>query len=184
MAFLPLSVSLSPPGPKAAMLIAPSSHSTLSSPLLPSSETLSLLSPLNCFQISRAGNLARGHRRSWIVRMAPEEQRLTRRSPLDFPVEWERPKHSRRPDIFPQFSPMKTPLPPPMPEDPPPDEEEEEEDEDNEEEKEKEKEEEEEEEKNDPEEEGPGEPLQDKSNGPYGDYNSGPKLGNKGGKGA
>ncbi|GER48354.1 hydroxyproline-rich glycoprotein family protein [Striga asiatica] len=162
MAFLPLSVSLSAPGPKTAMLMAPSSHSTLSSPLLPSSsETLSLLSPLNCFQISRAGNLARGRRRSWIVRMAPEEQRLTRRSPLDFPVEWEKPKHSRRPDIFPQFSPMKTPLPPPMPGDPPPDEEEEEEDEDNEEEKEKENEEEEEEEETkDPEEETPGEPLQ------------------------
>ncbi|KAK8682872.1 hypothetical protein V6N13_038953 [Hibiscus sabdariffa] len=59
--------------------------------------------------------------------MAPEEEKLTRRNPLDFPIEWERPKPGRRPDIFPQFSPMKTPLPPPMPYDPPEEDEEEEE---------------------------------------------------------
>ena len=41
--------------------------------------------------------------------------------------EWERPKPGRRPDIFPQFSPMKTPLPPPLPCDPPEEDEEEEE---------------------------------------------------------
>lgn len=41
--------------------------------------------------------------------------------------EWERPKPGRRPDIIPQFSPMKTPLPPPMPYDPPQEDEEEEE---------------------------------------------------------
>ncbi|KAM1113890.1 hypothetical protein FF1_046560 [Malus domestica] len=62
-----------------------------------------------------------------VVRMAPEEEKLTRRSPLDFPIEWERPKPARRPDIFPQFSPMKTPLPPPLPADPPEEDEEEEE---------------------------------------------------------
>ncbi|KAL4179662.1 hypothetical protein AMTRI_Chr13g121200 [Amborella trichopoda] len=62
-----------------------------------------------------------------VVCMAPEEERITRRSPLDFPIEWERPKPGRRPDIFPQFSPMKTPLPPPMPYDPPEEDEEEEE---------------------------------------------------------
>ncbi|XP_027344809.1 coiled-coil domain-containing protein 9 [Abrus precatorius] len=62
-----------------------------------------------------------------IVRMAPEEEKITRRSPLDFPIEWERPKPGRRPDIFPQFSPMKTPLPPPLPADPPEEDEEEEE---------------------------------------------------------
>ncbi|WJX48888.1 hypothetical protein P8452_35391 [Trifolium repens] len=62
-----------------------------------------------------------------VVRMAPEEEKLTRRSPLDFPIEWERPKPGRRADIFPQFSPMKTPLPPPMPSDPPEEDEEEEE---------------------------------------------------------
>lgn len=56
--------------------------------------------------------------RSMIVCMAPDEEKLTRRNPLDFPVEWERPKPGRRPDIFPQFSPMKTPLPPPLPYDP------------------------------------------------------------------
>ncbi|XP_010691314.1 uncharacterized protein LOC104904671 isoform X2 [Beta vulgaris subsp. vulgaris] len=65
-------------------------------------------------------------RRSQIVCMAPEEEKMTRRSPLDFPIEWERPKPGRRPDIFPQFSPMKTPLPPPMPADPPEEDEEEE----------------------------------------------------------
>ncbi|XP_045830216.1 probable serine/threonine-protein kinase DDB_G0281745 [Trifolium pratense] len=62
-----------------------------------------------------------------VVRMAPEGEKLTRRSPIDFPVEWEKPKPGRRPDIFPQFSPMKTPLPPPMPADDPLQEEEEEE---------------------------------------------------------
>ncbi|XP_057454266.1 uncharacterized protein LOC130745878 [Lotus japonicus] len=60
------------------------------------------------------------------VRMAPEEEKMTRRSPLDFPIEWERPKPGRRPDIFPQFSPMKTPLPPPIADPPEEDEEEEE----------------------------------------------------------
>ncbi|XP_022987895.1 uncharacterized protein LOC111485300 isoform X1 [Cucurbita maxima] len=62
-----------------------------------------------------------------VVRMAPEEEKITRRNPLDFPIEWERPKPGRRPDIFPQFSPMKTPLPPPLPCDPPEEDEEEEE---------------------------------------------------------
>ncbi|KAG9449256.1 hypothetical protein H6P81_009221 [Aristolochia fimbriata] len=64
---------------------------------------------------------------SHVVCMAPEEEKMTRRSPLDFPIEWDRPKPSRRPDIFPQFSPMKTPLPPPLPADPPEEDEEEEE---------------------------------------------------------
>ncbi|KAH9624067.1 hypothetical protein KSS87_001435 [Heliosperma pusillum] len=113
-------------------------------------------------------------RSSHVVCMAPEEEKMTRRSPLDFPIcsircislidpamggaseaqghwgnavvevvvrafficgskfcvtvqEWERPKPGRRPDIFPQFSPMKTPLPPPMPADPPEEDEDEEE---------------------------------------------------------
>ncbi|VFQ82581.1 unnamed protein product [Cuscuta campestris] len=66
-------------------------------------------------------------RKSQVVRMAPEEEKLTRRSPLEFPAEWERPNTGRRPDIFPQFTPMKTPLPPPLPADPPPEEDEEEE---------------------------------------------------------
>ncbi|XP_062089359.1 uncharacterized protein LOC133795908 [Humulus lupulus] len=64
---------------------------------------------------------------SHVVRMAPEEEKMTRRSPLDFPIEWERPKPGRRPDIFPQFAPMKTPMPIPMPADPPEEDEEEEE---------------------------------------------------------
>lgn len=66
-------------------------------------------------------------RRSLAVRMAPDEEKMTKRSPLDFPLEWERPGPGRRPDIFPQFSPMKTPLPPPLPADPPFEEDEEEE---------------------------------------------------------
>ncbi|XP_074285313.1 uncharacterized protein LOC141610902 [Silene latifolia] len=66
-------------------------------------------------------------RRSQVVCMAPDEEKMTRRSPLDFPIEWERPKPGRRPDIFPQFSPMKTPLPTPMPADPPEEDEDEEE---------------------------------------------------------
>lgn len=58
---------------------------------------------------------------------APDEEKMTRRSPLEFPVEWEKPRPGRRPDIFPQFSPMKPPLPRPLPKDPPLEEEEEEE---------------------------------------------------------
>ncbi|GMN37237.1 hypothetical protein TIFTF001_006660 [Ficus carica] len=71
--------------------------------------------------------LARRRFPSHVVRMAPDEEKMTRRSPLDFPIEWERPKPGRRPDIFPQFAPMKTPLPIPMPADPPEEDEEEEE---------------------------------------------------------
>lgn len=58
-------------------------------------------------------------RKSQLVRMAPEGERITHRHPLDFPPEWQRRKAGRRRDIFPNFSPMKTPLPPPMPEDVP-----------------------------------------------------------------
>ncbi|KAJ8769507.1 hypothetical protein K2173_004252 [Erythroxylum novogranatense] len=74
-------------------------------------------------------NRLRGTRRlsNQVVCMAPDEEKLTRRNPLDFPIEWERPKPGRRPDIFPQFSPMKTPIPPPLPYDPPEEDEEEEE---------------------------------------------------------
>ncbi|KAG6658475.1 uncharacterized protein LOC122308293 [Carya illinoinensis] len=73
-----------------------------------------------------ASNRARA-KKLQLVRMAPDEEKLTRRNPLDFPIEWERPKPGRRPDIFPQFSPMKTPLPPPLPYDPPEEDEEDEE---------------------------------------------------------
>ncbi|XP_006360857.1 histone acetyltransferase KAT6B-like [Solanum tuberosum] len=100
----------------------------------------------------RPTSLCYSRRSSQIVRMAPEEEKKTQRSPLDFPIEWERPKPGRRPDIFPQFSPMKTPLPPPMPGDPPEEEEEEEEkkEEEGDEEEEKEKEEEKDPEKDNP----------------------------------
>ncbi|KAJ4897062.1 hypothetical protein Rs2_23856 [Raphanus sativus] len=75
----------------------------------------------------RMGRRANNNNQLQVVAMAPEEEKLTRRNPLDFPIEWERPKPGRRPDIFPKFSPMKTPLPPPMPYDPPAEDEEEEE---------------------------------------------------------
>ncbi|KAL6221794.1 hypothetical protein ACLB2K_005189 [Fragaria x ananassa] len=84
-------------------------------------------SPTTTASVSSSASFASRRRRSHVVRMAPEEEKLTRRNPLDFPIEWERPKPGRRPDIFPQFSPMKTPLPPPMPYDPPEEDEEEEE---------------------------------------------------------
>ncbi|XP_020582771.1 uncharacterized protein LOC110026243 [Phalaenopsis equestris] len=87
-------------------------------------------------------------RRGLVFCMAPEEEKITRRSPLDFPIEWERPKPGRRPDIFPRFSPMKTPLPTPWPADPPEEDEE----------KEEEERQEEEEEEDDPEKEGPEKP--------------------------
>ncbi|EES07148.1 hypothetical protein BDA96_04G228300 [Sorghum bicolor] len=73
-----------------------------------------------------------GRRRRWdalVVCAAPDEEKITKRSPLDFPIEWERPKPGRRPDIFPKFSPMKTPLPHPLPADDPLDDDEEEEEE-------------------------------------------------------
>ncbi|URE13425.1 hypothetical protein MUK42_21852 [Musa troglodytarum] len=109
----------------------------------------------SCILLSRPTLPRRSRvRRNAVVCMAPEEEKMTRRSPLDFPIgsypymspeklarewwllveeerckglEWERPKPGRRPDIFPQFSPMKTPLPTPLPEDPPEEDEEEEE---------------------------------------------------------
>ncbi|KDP33663.1 hypothetical protein JCGZ_07234 [Jatropha curcas] len=76
---------------------------------------------------STSSNTSRSRRQKQVVCMAPDEEKLTRRNPLDFPIEWERPKPGRRPDIFPQFSPMKTPIPPPLPYDPPEEDEEEEE---------------------------------------------------------
>ncbi|GMI83951.1 hypothetical protein HRI_002064400 [Hibiscus trionum] len=102
--------------------------------LSPPSKTLappSTSSSRGC-RCSLALSVSNGHKqtsrkRQQVVCMAPEEEKLTRRNPLDFPIEWERPKPGRRPDIFPQFSPMKTPLPPPMPYDPPEEDEEEEE---------------------------------------------------------
>ncbi|XP_004304504.1 PREDICTED: histone chaperone ASF1-like [Fragaria vesca subsp. vesca] len=96
----------------------------------PTSSRRSTLTQNRCYVTLRRTPTAVVHSlrmRRHVVRMAPEEERLTRRSPLDFPIEWERPKPGRRPDIFPQFSPMKTPLPTPMPADPPEEDEEEDE---------------------------------------------------------
>ncbi|KAK8566863.1 hypothetical protein V6N13_002545 [Hibiscus sabdariffa] len=102
--------------------------------LLPSKTLASApsASKLRGCRCSLVVSVSKGHQRAMrkrlqVVCMAPEEEKLTRRNPLDFPIEWERPKPGRRPDIFPQFSPMKTPLPTPMPYDPPEEDEEEEE---------------------------------------------------------
>ncbi|KAL3840896.1 hypothetical protein ACJIZ3_025487 [Penstemon smallii] len=118
MAFLSLSLPLSATKPPTASFLCPSPPSTSSSQFTTPSFSI------NNFPLLSS---KRGLRRSWIVGMAPDEEKITRRSPLDFPIEWDRPKPGRRPDIFPQFSPMKTPLPPPMPADPPEEDEEEEE---------------------------------------------------------
>ncbi|KAK9826677.1 hypothetical protein WJX74_009513 [Apatococcus lobatus] len=60
----------------------------------------------------------------------PEPETEKERSPLDYPQEWITPQPSRRPDIFPDFEKLDTPMPKPMPGDPEiPDEEEEEEEE-------------------------------------------------------
>ncbi|KAM7515316.1 hypothetical protein LguiA_004899 [Lonicera macranthoides] len=113
----------------------------------PSAFGRSFLVPLVVNFNRKTNSIVRRRRESQVVRMAPDEERLTRRNPLDFPVEWERPRPGRRPDIFPKFSPMKTPLPPPMPFDPPEEDDEEEE-----------KQEEEEKEEEDPDEEEPEKP--------------------------
>ncbi|KAG0563376.1 hypothetical protein M758_8G026300 [Ceratodon purpureus] len=84
------------------------------------------VSSLVKFGVSRRGSYACGAARGARA-MAPEDEKMTRRSPLDFPIEWDRPRPGRRADIFPQFSPMKTPLPPPLPADPPEEDEDEEE---------------------------------------------------------
>ncbi|CAK9161473.1 unnamed protein product [Ilex paraguariensis] len=130
MAFLSISLSLTS-STSTALLLCPSSSSTSSSSrsnrvrqTIVRPESLFLMPSLTFPRISITPSLRRN---SQVVRMAPEEEKMTRRSPLDFPIEWERPKPGRRPDIFPQFSPMKTPLPPPLPADPPEEDEEEEE---------------------------------------------------------
>ncbi|TYI25047.1 hypothetical protein ES332_A05G025500v1 [Gossypium tomentosum] len=113
----------------------PTMASSICLSLLPPSKTLapgSSTSSICRCRCSLVVSISKSHKlttrkRLQVVCMAPDEEKLTRRNPLDFPIEWERPKPGRRPDIFPQFSPMKTPLPPPMPYDPPEEDEEEEE---------------------------------------------------------
>ncbi|XP_051147779.1 uncharacterized protein LOC127262950 [Andrographis paniculata] len=132
MAFMLLSISIPDPMPPAVLFPSSASATSTASTSFAASYSMSsslVPPPANGLLRTRAEKLTRGRRKSWIVRMAPEEEKMTRRSPLDFPIEWERPKPGRRPDIMPQFSPMKTPLPPPMPADPPPEEDEEEEEE-------------------------------------------------------
>ncbi|KAF4372470.1 hypothetical protein CsatB_012814 [Cannabis sativa] len=120
-----------------APAVSPRSSSSSSS-TSSSSSSSSFFSSTNCRNSSLTPTPFHGRRQfpvvfsnrrfpSHVVRMAPDEEKMTRRSPLDFPIEWERPKPGRRPDIFPQFAPMKTPMPIPMPADPPEEDEEEEE---------------------------------------------------------
>jgi len=62
----------------------------------------------------------------FVVCTYPEPETEKERSPLDYPQEWVTPQPSRRPDIFPEFEKLETPLPKPLPGDPEqPDEEEE-----------------------------------------------------------
>lgn len=76
-----------------------------------------------CVQNSRRARLV-------IVHTYPEPETEKERSPIDIPQEWITPEPSRRPDIFPEFERLETPLPKPLPGDPEvPDEEEEEEEE-------------------------------------------------------
>lgn len=70
------------------------------------------------------------NRRLDIRNTYPEPETEKERSPIDFPQEWITPQPSRRPDIFPEFEKLETPLPKPLPGDPElPDEEEQEEEE-------------------------------------------------------
>ncbi|XP_075510497.1 uncharacterized protein LOC142546589 [Primulina tabacum] len=127
MALLQLSLSLSSKIPAMTPVSSPCLTSTSCETGAKTMVSVSLPPPLIGFRRFRFPVLRRGIRRSLVVGMAPKEEKMTRRSPLDFPIEWDRPKPGRRPDIFPQFSPMKTPLPSPMPADPPEEDDEEEE---------------------------------------------------------
>ncbi|KAK4604195.1 hypothetical protein RGQ29_012627 [Quercus rubra] len=130
------SICLSVPSFKTLAILSPSYTSSTSSPSSSSSSSSSCVGhacfvrcrcSIPMFDSQRVVSTHRLRAKRQVVRMAPDEEKLTRRNPLDFPIEWERPKPGRRPDIFPQFSPMKTPLPPPLPYDPPEEDEEEEE---------------------------------------------------------
>ncbi|XP_027124503.1 uncharacterized protein LOC113767696 [Coffea eugenioides] len=134
MALLSISTSLSSYAPTALPLLSSSGHSsstssTTSDQIVSRQPHVVSFLPRSVSIFRKCGGLGHSQQRRGlqVVRMAPEEEKMTRRSPLDFPIEWERPKPGRRPDIFPQFSPMKTPLPPPLPADPPEEDEEEEE---------------------------------------------------------
>lgn len=48
----------------------------------------------------------------------PQPETEKERSPIDYPQEWITPQPSKRPDIFPDFEELQTPLPKPMPGDP------------------------------------------------------------------
>lgn len=76
-----------------------------------------------CGQVAASGGAAPpafcrrrspGPRRCLPLPCAPAQER----SPIDFPQEWITPQPSRRPDIFPEFEKLQTPLPKPMPGDP------------------------------------------------------------------
>ncbi|KAK2985297.1 hypothetical protein RJ640_024293, partial [Escallonia rubra] len=121
--------SFHPLTPSASRFRSPPSTSSSSSDASTTSSSSYCRCATTHLFVPRPVKIKAGYRssRCRAVRMGPEEEKLTRRNPLDFPIEWERPKPGRRPDIFPQFSPMKTPLPPPLPYDPPEEDEEDEE---------------------------------------------------------
>jgi len=72
--------------------------------------TLSIAGPRRAGVVGRVAKLQ--------VVAGPQIEPDTDGSALDFPQEWMKPGPSRRPDIFPDFQPMKPALPQPMPGDP------------------------------------------------------------------
>jgi hypothetical protein len=87
-----------------------------------------LLGARTSIMVGRISHFRRGD--VFIVNTYPEPETEKERSPIDIPQEWITPEPSRRPDIFPEFERLETPLPKPLPGDPEvPDEEEEEEEE-------------------------------------------------------
>lgn len=86
MAFLQLSLSLSSKIPAMTPVSSPCLPSTLSETRTKTMTSVSLPPHLIGFRRIRFPVLTRGSRRSLVVGMAPEEEKMTRRSPLDFPI--------------------------------------------------------------------------------------------------
>ena len=103
-------------------------HTSRTSTLSRSSVTAVFLSP-NRFPRRTAGKKREGQGLfqgessslpfpSFVCFGASDPETETEKSPLDYPQEWSVPPPSKRPDIWPEFEPMETPLPNPMPGDP------------------------------------------------------------------
>merc|ERR1711907_90843 len=72
-----------------------------------------------CRQMYKLAIRGRGRsQRCTVCFAAGDPETDVEKSPLDYPQEWSVPPPSKRPDIFPEFDPMETPLPNPMPGDP------------------------------------------------------------------